>query len=90
MAPPMAMVCKCRPLSFLARGDSAVACAAASTSNTLPLAAGAVLDEACESEARLKLSMKRLGSGALSLSRSASPCDGRVGDAPGVQALFPA
>lgn len=36
--PPMAIICRCRPFSFLARGDSAVALAAASTSKTLPLA----------------------------------------------------
>jgi hypothetical protein len=45
--PPIAIICRCLPFNLLARGESAVRCAAASTSKTLPSApraAGLVIE----------------------------------------------
>ena len=52
----MAIIWRCRPLSFLAKGESAVACAAVERSNTFPLAPTTPFGVACAFGSRLKLS----------------------------------
>jgi len=60
MEPPIAIICKCLPLSFLANGDSAVALAALSTSNTFPSAPTVPGFVTVVLGSRLKLSTKRV------------------------------
>jgi hypothetical protein len=60
MEPPIAIICKCLPLSLLASGDSAVALAALSTSKTFPSAPTVPGLVTVALGSRLKLSMKRV------------------------------
>lgn len=59
--PPMAIICRCRPLSFLANAVLAVACTAPSTSKTFPSAPIVPLGVACACGSRLKPSQIRTG-----------------------------
>jgi hypothetical protein len=60
MEPPIAIICKWRPLSFRASGELAVFCAAVSTSKTFPSAPRLPLGVMLKLGSRLKLSMTRL------------------------------
>jgi hypothetical protein len=76
--PPIAIICRCLPFNLRARGEEAVRCAAASTSNTLPStprAAGLVI-EAFGS--RLKLSHIRFSNP--SLRETKAPSSAKLGD----------
>jgi hypothetical protein len=78
--PPIAIICRCLPFNLRARGESAVRCAAASTSKTLPSApraAGRVI-EAFGS--RLKLSHIRFRNP--SLRETKAPSYVEVGELP--------
>src|SRR5207248_1833429 len=59
MDPPIAIICKWRPLSLRASGEFAVLPAAASASNTLPLAPTAPTGVACWVGSRLKVAKNR-------------------------------
>jgi hypothetical protein len=78
--PPIAIICRCLAFNLRARGESAVRCAAASTSNTLPSApraAGRVI-EAFGS--RLKPSHVRFSNP--SLRETKAPSYAEVGELP--------
>jgi hypothetical protein len=78
--PPIAIICRCLPFNLRARGESAVRCAAASTSNTLPSApsAAGLVIEAFGS--RLKPSHVRFSNP--SLRETKAPSYAEVGELP--------
>ena len=69
--PPIAIICKCRPLSCLANGEFAVASAAASSSKPLPLAPATPRGVARRFGSLLKLS--QILTGRLALYGRSSP-----------------
>ena len=78
--PPIAIICRCLAFNLRARGESAVRCAAASTSNTLPSAprAAGLVIEAFGS--RLKPSHVRFSNPSLRETKAPSYAD--VGELP--------
>jgi hypothetical protein len=80
----MAIICRCRLLSFLAKGESAVACAAVATSNTFPLAPTTPFGVAYALGSRLKLSHTLRGKLSLCATPSSyTGCVAPVKDEPG-------